>query len=387
MNSYNGLLVVIPTRNRSELAINAINSVLTQPGADNVNVLVSDNSTKTSESETLSDFCRKYDDSRLRYIKPPESMNMARHWEWAMNEALHLYNYNHCLFLTDRMVFKKGTAKTINDLIQAYPDKIISYNIDQINDFVEPITLEQFSWTGKLFEVNSSHLLKLSSQSTFHTCLPRMLNCVVPRSVAVEIINRFGNVFMSISPDFCFCYRSLEVTNSIYYYDRPILVSYAVTKSNGANCVRGTNSEDSKDFIANLGLQNRLDFLVPLPGIITVGNAIIYEYCFVKQEARSEKFLNIDIIKYMDYLASETVYLLDDNLTKEIIRILTSHGWRKYRKYYLYCLLKKMVKGVFYSYHKFSSVEKAIEYANEHPPKKKSNNIYLHFVLEPIEVS
>lgn len=385
MNDYNGLLVIIPTRNRSELAINAINSVLTQLDANNVSILVSDNSTETSESEKLVKFCKKNEDSCLRYVKPPEPMAMARHWDWAITEALYSYNFNHFLFLTDRMVFKKGEIKTISAVAQSYPNKIISYNIDRINDFVKPITLERLSWTGKLLEINSAHLLRLSSQSIFHHCLPRMLNCIVPRFILVEIINRFGNVFISNAPDFCFCYRSLEITISIYYYDKSILVDYAITRSNGANFIRGTTSKDSADFLSNLGSHSRLNFLAPLPEIITVGNSIIHEYCFVKQEAKSEKFLNVDPIKYMDYLASETSYIMDNNLRKEILEILNSHGWKKYRKYYLYHSLKKLIKK-FYFYHKFSSVEEAIEYANKHPLRKKKSNIYLKVLLNPREV-
>ena len=44
VDEYQNLLVVIPTRNRAQLAIGAIESVLSQAVA-NVRVLVSDNST------------------------------------------------------------------------------------------------------------------------------------------------------------------------------------------------------------------------------------------------------------------------------------------------------------------------------------------------------
>src|SRR4051794_10821383 len=103
--SYNGVVVVIPTRNRADLAINAIRSVLTQPGCD-VQVLVSDNSTTDEDAGTLIRFCEQLKDERLRYIRPPESMSMSVHWEWAMQQALHLYSANHFSYLTDRMIFR-----------------------------------------------------------------------------------------------------------------------------------------------------------------------------------------------------------------------------------------------------------------------------------------
>ena len=49
---YTGLVVVIPTRNRAAIAMNAIRSVLDQPVE--VGLLVSDNSTSETDREALS---------------------------------------------------------------------------------------------------------------------------------------------------------------------------------------------------------------------------------------------------------------------------------------------------------------------------------------------
>ena len=68
--SYTGTVVVIPTRNRAAIAMNAIRSALDQP-VGNLNVLVSDNSTLEKERETLAAFCSSQSGERLRYIRPP----------------------------------------------------------------------------------------------------------------------------------------------------------------------------------------------------------------------------------------------------------------------------------------------------------------------------
>ena len=47
---YNGSVVVVPTRNRAQIAMNAIRSVVDQP-VDNVQILVSDNSTSERDRE------------------------------------------------------------------------------------------------------------------------------------------------------------------------------------------------------------------------------------------------------------------------------------------------------------------------------------------------
>ncbi len=55
--SYQGIVVVVPTRNRAQLAMNAVRSVLEQP-VENVAVMISDNSTLESERDELSRLLR-----------------------------------------------------------------------------------------------------------------------------------------------------------------------------------------------------------------------------------------------------------------------------------------------------------------------------------------
>jgi glycosyltransferase involved in cell wall biosynthesis len=120
-------VVVIPTRNRGSIAMNAIRSVLDQE-AENVDLLVSDNSTSESDRETLASFHASCADKRLRYVRPPEPLSMTAHWEWAIQQALGSYSASHFLFLTDRMMFRSGAVNDVLRLAARYPDKIISYN-------------------------------------------------------------------------------------------------------------------------------------------------------------------------------------------------------------------------------------------------------------------
>lgn len=65
-STYGQTLIVVPTRNRADLARKAIRSVLDQREAD-VRVLVSDNSTSEAELEELAAFCDALKDERLQY--------------------------------------------------------------------------------------------------------------------------------------------------------------------------------------------------------------------------------------------------------------------------------------------------------------------------------
>ncbi len=323
---YNGAVVIIPTRNRPDLAINAIRSVL-RPSTRDVQVLVSDNSTEPQEMVQLERFCEQLRDSRLRYIKPPQPLAMTAHWDWAIHQAFELYEANHFIYLTDRMIFKTGEMKKLLRLAAHNPDKVIMYDHDRIADDESPIRIDQNPWTGKLFEIPSSRLLRLSSQMVLSP-LPRMLNCIVPRCVLNDIEARFGNVFGSIAPDFNFCYRCLEIEASVLYWDKYPIAHYGLQRSNGASAAKGVTTRDSADFLAQLG-KIKVNYAVPIPEITTVGNAIIHEYCVIQQETGSPKFPELNRAKYLEYLARETAQTQNPELRAQRLQVLKSHGWEE----------------------------------------------------------
>ena len=334
---YRGTTVVIPTRNRTALAQAAIKSVLDQ-GISHVTVLVSDNSTDEQGARALQAHCEKLDPRLVRYIRPPEPMPMSAHWDWVINRALELTDSTHFLYLTDRMVFKEDELQSLMEVAAQFPDKIISYNGDRIDDFGRPVFLEQKPWSGKVLEIPATHLLDLTSRAVHPPCLPGMLNCIVPRSVFHEIERRFGSIFASISPDFCFAYRSLEVVDSILYYDKPLLIQYSIDRSNGLSYARGIASTDSADFLRQLG-QVPMNYAAPVPEFQTITNAVLHEYCVVKEESRSPKFRDIDWFSYLGATERALGWIEDPALAAQMRKLLEQQGWNR-RKHYAWVLGK-----------------------------------------------
>ena len=113
-SSYTKTAVIIPTRNRADLAINAARSALGYQGED-LQLLVSDNSTNEADIKTLADSCRQLGDPRVLYLRPPQPFAMTEHWEWAMQQALKLSNVSHFIYLTDRSMFKPNEVGRILD--------------------------------------------------------------------------------------------------------------------------------------------------------------------------------------------------------------------------------------------------------------------------------
>lgn len=104
---YSGLCIVVPTRNRADLAANAISSILASRRPD-VSVIVSDNSSDERQKQELSAFCVSRREANLAYLTPPEPMSMTRHWDWAVTRAMTQKEASHISILTDRMCFLPG---------------------------------------------------------------------------------------------------------------------------------------------------------------------------------------------------------------------------------------------------------------------------------------
>ena len=319
---FNGACVVIPTRNRADLAPRAIQSVLTQADP-NVRLIVSDNSTSSHDRASLETYCEGLNESRLTYLQPPESMPMAEHWDWALQQAMQEKEVSHFSYLTDRMMFRPNSLKTIIDIVTQYPEMIICYMHDIVYDFRPPYTFYQNEWTGKLYQVASKRLLSLSAKSVIYDgCVPRMLNCFVPRGILDVVRMRFGSVFSPVAPDWNFAYRALEVVDSLLYFHEALLVHYSQARSTGQQLHRG--DRNYAQFVKDL--ETPLNINAPYPEIRTVWNAIINEYCAVKKETHSPKFPALDLAAYRQSLAAGIAAIEDPVLKLEMETKLKARG-------------------------------------------------------------
>lgn len=370
-------VVVIPTRNRPLLAMYAIQSCLSPP-VDGLQVIVSDNSTIESDRRALSEFCKQCPASRLHYIVPPQPFSMAKHWDWAMHRALRLPNVGYVIYLTDRSVFKPGELAGIVTLARKYPDRVISYDWVTIFDQWSPITVERQPQTGQIIEVSTARLLFLSSRSIFPRCLPRIMNCSVPRSVIEKLQRRFGNVFASISPDYNFAYRCLELLDGILFYDHAVYVSYAMHRSNGAGGL-GIPTEASKDFLACLKLEGRRrNYAAPVPAFETGINYIVHEYCLLQRESTGHKFPRLRGARYLVRNVAALLTVVAYKLPLSVLGLLASLRTR----------MRKVVRlqwptiAAYETSPEFESVADAINYVINVPPDKGESAPHLDFLRE-----
>jgi hypothetical protein len=327
---------------------------------------------------------------------------MSLHWEWALQAALQRSSDTTFTYLSDRMVFKDGALRDLVNIASEHSNRVISYDDDMVDDSTATVQLHMRDWTGKVFEIDSAHLLYLSARAFYPPCIPRMLNSLVPRAVIEAIVERFGSVFASISPDFCFAYRCLFLVESILYYDRPALIQYGILRSNGMSYARGLMGTDNADFIGQLAGVS-MNFATPIPEFQSNINAVLNEYCVVKLETRSSKFPEVDRRRYLAEIALGLRHLKDPHLARSMKNLLRSKGWTSFDhavsfasrtmlliRWQPLSVVRRLARAISRRllpksltegdtriakewFRRFPSTEAAIRYANQSPRKRTSS--------------
>jgi hypothetical protein len=296
------LLIIIPTRNRAELTVNAVKSVL-ECDSESIEVLLSDNSTDMLQTVRLEELVSELEDARISLCRPPASMTMTHHWNWALEAGCGRGTYTHIVVLTDRMMFKRHALRALLSVIAAHPGLIISYNHDRVVDHRRPFRAELQAWSNEVLQISSETLLRLSANCTLPQALPRLLNCAVPVAVLSGLRQRCGNIVSSTAPDHSFCYRALAIVDGIAYWDRAPIIHYALARSNGESAARGIHTPDHVDFLSSIAGTPFAN--APIPGILTVGNAVLHEYVFARNEMGSDKFPPVNERAYIRWIKAE----------------------------------------------------------------------------------
>jgi hypothetical protein len=321
------LALVIPTRHRASLAINAIRALLAGD-EPRLQVFVCDNSANVEEVETLASFCRTFGDSRLVYIRPPHDLAMPKNWDWAVREAMRLSDATHFSVHYDRKVTKRGELRKLLDIAQRFPDRVITHSVDFISIENGVHHLWQPPYTGKLYEIRTDRVTHLIAQGRVWEmghAFPILSNCVVPRFVFERVIDRFGDLCDSTGPDAAFCMRFCALFDDFLHLDLPVAVLYAIQRSNGAGYLKGGGTSEFDDFMKMWGDRAWLH-AAPLPGLNLGQNMLYHEYELVRAEAR-ERFPAIDREAYLCDLGDGLRFVSDPEIHARLSAHLKSHGW------------------------------------------------------------
>lgn len=316
------VLAIIPTRNRADLAIAAAKSLLAVR-SERIRLVLSDNSSDPAHVETLASAASTLG---IEVWRPRVPMAMPLHWDWALERGWKEASSSHVTVLTDRMVVRPEAFRAVLDVVELRPAMTVSYGHDRLDDLSQPATLEEHQWTGRLLRIprRLSARLVADANESVNMTLPRLLNAVVPWNAVSRVRDRFGDICASaVAPDFAFAFRCVAVEPATHYYDRPVLIHYAISRSNGATISRGASSTDHADFMANLASLDPTP-LAPIPNLLTVHNQVVHEYEAVRTRFPDLAPVNFD--RYLRALHAE-VGAMEEGLAKSQAQLrLASFG-------------------------------------------------------------
>ena len=319
------LAIVVPTRNRSELVELTLESIRGEAASVPVTAIVSDNSTSETEAALTEELVKRlqaeaHPHLEFRRIAPDRDLPMGDHWEWARRQAQALTGASHLMYLTDRTMLKRGALEVLLHLARNHPGEAISFNNDQVNDDEEPVGLDAQRASGHVHRVPTARLLDLTSDLIVTRPLPRALNTLVPVATLDRLAERYGDVFRSVAPDFCFCFRLLESSSHLVYVDRSLTVMHGLARSNGRSTTTGVTSKDTADFIKH-GPASGIAPHAPLPAVATTYNVIASEYM---RDGAARPRLEDSV--YLRSLAAETDGFVDGPLRERNVQELEAAG-------------------------------------------------------------
>ena len=400
-----GIVVVLPTRNRADFAERSLASLVTSGLPVPLTVVVSDNSTDGEEAARLEAFCAQSlnvpEDVTVVYVRPESDLAMSAHWEWARRQAAALTTASHFLYLTDRSVFKPGALAWLAALAARYPDDVISYDADEIDDRATPVQLRQSMTTGTVVAVASMRLLYLSSQLIVVKPLPRMLNSLAPRDVLERAAAVYGTVFDSVAPDFSSCYRILTTVERVLYCDCPLFTMHGTARSNGMTTQNGVITQDSADFLRRAAESGGLVAGTAVPPVSTNYAIIAKEYVGVVDRAQGA-FPALNHEALLRSLMLETEGFVPGVLREANLAVLTEQGLAVGRRAHLQRKLSqaadylRVLGPVDFAVQSLSRVlsvrrvqladtETAISWAAEHPRLAPGGALLLRYLrAEPV---
>lgn len=312
------LTIVIPTRNRADLAQNAAESCLIQRLTGD-RVIISDNSTLEEHSVRLQVFCKQSD---TEYVRPDKPCSMSAHWSWLLSRAISGEWGDRLILLTDRMVFKSGALQDLRRIATKFPMETVVYPIDAVRDDELPIRLLLHDWTGRLARVPSEKAITLLLRAAMPLCVPLLLNTMVPVSSLRRMAEFYPIICDTIAPDYSFCLKFLDTHDHYIFFDKPILLQYALGRSNGRSFTSGRNTPERQDFLQNLPPATKMNQLAPIPEIPVAANTAAHEYVSMTRRRTLRIFPPLDLPAYYEALRHQILQIEDERERNRLLELL-----------------------------------------------------------------
>lgn len=252
--------VIIPTRERADVLVHCLHTVVAQD-YENLEIIVSDN----HSNDNTRDVVESFSDKRIRYINTGRRLSMSHNWEFALNHV----ETGWVTYLGDDDGLYPNALRVLNHLI-------IRHNVDAVSS-----RYGTFQWPNHFPDSMDGHMrIPLSGSATIckstemlkkalsgHIHYSRLPNLYHGSAASLDLINRArdsnSRFFCSINPDVYSAVALSSVSEKFLSNSRPIAIAGLSRHSIGESFTSQRNSIDekpSKEFLSedNIGFHKTL---------------------------------------------------------------------------------------------------------------------------------
>ena len=223
--------VILPTRNRAEYLSSAIQTVLNQTFTD-FELIVSNNCSSDATEEIILGF----QDSRIKYFKPHESLSLDEHFEFAAEKA----NGKYLTFLGDDDAYSQLYLESLAQIIVENKAEIAACRMgdyyytatdEKYGLKVEADSMLTFPFDNRLSIFDAKDAIKNIYAHVGLTLneeikgfqSPQLINTAYRREIFEQIKKRRGKLFPDVlSNDYFLAILSLNLTDKYYFLDSPL---------------------------------------------------------------------------------------------------------------------------------------------------------------------
>jgi glycosyltransferase involved in cell wall biosynthesis len=265
--------IILPTRNRSHVIGEAIDSVLAQ-SLESWELIIVDNDV----SEATFKVVKNYTDTRIKYYRTG-SLAMHDNWEFGIKQTEGEY----ITVLEDKARLSSNALEIIYNGIKEYNVDIVSWPYNGLSAF-------QFGQEDEGYHSNnqtiysSEEILQMFRSHLLEHCqhvIPRFINSCCHRSIIAKASSTpIGRVFNPVAPDFTSAFLQLFLYDSVLYIDSMLSLG-DFRFSNGGDFLRkNVQATDYRDFLDLTldGNESKFYHNSPIKSINTLINYITADY-------------------------------------------------------------------------------------------------------------
>jgi len=267
--------ILLPTKNRSHLVGQAIESVLNQTFGD-YELLIADNDDDMYATKNV---VSSFDDSRIQYIRTGK-LSMVENWEVARKQA----NGQFLTVLEDKQSYSKFTLESLHDLIISKSAEVVTWKVNFSTKLKKPHN--QYVPPDHFKPINSEHILSsyIKGRRVWNY-LPRSINSCASKKLIDKIaeLTKDTTFYNYYSPDLVSAFKQLFATNTIYYSNKRLTV---ITSNESNGFLNSTNKKASEKYFSGAEIIDESIAIknVPIKNSSITSNSVYSDYLGVKQQ-------------------------------------------------------------------------------------------------------